>query len=61
MNLTKLMIHISMLCSVIGIIFLIMFFSNAEKFRWGLITALICIVASNVLNLIRMKISGKKK
>ena len=60
MNLTKLMIRISMLCSFTGIAFLILFFSNAEKFRWGLVAALVCIVAGNLINLARIKMIGKK-
>ena len=61
MNIAKLMIRISALFSVIGIIFIFMFFIETSKYRWGLTAALICIVSANIINLLRMKIVGKKK
>ena len=61
MNTAKLLIHISMTFSITGIVFLIMFFVNTEQFRWGLVAALICIVTGNLINLLRMKMVGKKK
>ena len=61
MNTHKLMITISMLFSAIGIIFVILFFVDSAKYSWGMVAALICIAIGNLLNLLRMKISGKKK
>ena len=61
MNIAKLMIVISMLFSATGLIFVVLFFCDSATYHWGMVAALVCIVLGNLINLLRMKMVGKKK
>ena len=61
MNVSKLMMIIGMLLSAAGIILVCLFFFGPQKSSWMLAAALGCMVAANVLNVIRIRITGKKK